>query len=118
MSQPGTVADEIQRRREAALAGHRGDGAAARLFLADPAGRVRATALGALERAQALHSEDVRSSLADADPTVRRRAAELAVRYGDIDLVPSMADADPSVVEAVCWALGERGPDAGDEAIS
>jgi HEAT repeat protein len=71
---------------------------------------VRATALGALARAGALTAGDVAAGLADADPAVRRRAAELAARVPDAPLVPALADADPSVVEAVAWALGERTP--------
>src|SRR4051794_4115945 len=118
MSQPGTVADEVARRREAALAGHRGDAAAARRYLTDAAGRVRATALGALARLEALTAEEVRAALDDRAPVVRRRAAELAVPFSDVDLVPILADADPSVVEAACWALGEGGSDVGDDVIS
>ena len=113
MSQPGTVADEVQRRREAALAGHRGDAATARRFVADPAARVRSTALGALARASALTADDVVGGLADIDPIVRRRAAELAVPFGEVDLVAVLGDRDPSVVEAACWALGERGDSDG-----
>src|SRR3954468_2319633 len=118
MSQPGTVADEVARRREAALAGHRGDAATARRYLGDDSERVRATALGALARAGALTADDVVVALADAEPVVRRRAAELAERFTDIDLTPVLTDADSSVVEAACWALGERGADAGGAVIS
>src|SRR3954452_12208435 len=117
MYQPGTVADEVERRRVAALAGHRGDAAAARPFLTDPAGRVRATALGALARCGALSPTDLRTALTDTDPVVRRRAAELAVPCHDVDLVADLGDADPSVVEAVGWALGERGSTSATETV-
>jgi HEAT repeat protein len=118
MSQPGTVADEVARRREAALAGHRGDAATARRYLGDDSGRVRATALGALARADALTADEVVVALADAEPVVRRRAAELAESFTNVDLTPILTDADPSVVEAACWAMGERGANAGGEVIS
>src|SRR5438270_12191614 len=118
MSQPGTVADEVARRREAALAGHRGDAATARRYLGDDSERVRATALGALARAGALTAEEVIVALNDAGSVVRRRAAELAEPFTTVDLTSTLADTDPSVVEAACWALGERGADAGGEAIS
>ena len=102
------VADETARRGQAAQAGHRGDVAAARALVADPAGSVRATALGALARCGELRAAEVEVALADADPGVRRRACELAVPFADVDLVPLLADGDPMVVEAACWALGER----------
>lgn len=113
----GTVADEVGRRREAALAGHEGDEATARRHLADPAGRVRATALGALARAGGLTADDLAAGLADDDPTVRRRACELAVPFSAVKLVPMVSDADEGVVEAACWALGERGDAAGVDAV-
>ena len=107
------LADDIARRRDAALAGHRGDAATARGFLADPVGAVRATALGALARAGALTAADLGAGLADADATVRARAAELcATRPGDAPppLAPVLADPDAAVVEAAAWACGERQP--------
>jgi HEAT repeat protein len=59
-------------------------------------------------------------SAADADPRVRRRAADLApalaARAGAESLVPLLVplvgDADVTVVEAAAWALGELGADA------
>ena len=45
-----TLADHLERRRRAALAGHDGDSAMARSLLDDPDPGVRATALGALVR--------------------------------------------------------------------
>jgi HEAT repeat protein len=100
--------EQARRRREAALAGHRGDEAVARTFLADPVPVVRATALGALARLGQLAARDVTAALADADPVVRRRACEVAVGAPDVDLVPQLDDDDRSVVEAAAWALGER----------
>ncbi|HEX6419967.1 MAG TPA: HEAT repeat domain-containing protein [Acidimicrobiales bacterium] len=107
------VADEVSRRREAALAGHRGDAAAARRLLADPAPAVRATALGALARAGALEPEDLVAAVADPAAPVRARAAELAAaRPGDAPprLAPLLSDGDTAVVEAAAWASGERTP--------
>jgi HEAT repeat protein len=110
---PRKVADDVARRREAAIAGHRGDAAAAREFLADPAPAVRATALGALARAGALTQDDLAAGLADIAAPVRARAAELcATRPGDEapGLATALADGDPRVVEAAAWASGERVP--------
>jgi HEAT repeat protein len=113
-------AEVAARRAAVAEAGHRGDAAAARRALADPHPSVRATALGALRRAGALDGPTLAAALADADPAVRRRAAEevaaLAGPDGDgpipdgVALVPLLDDADPTVVEVAAWALGERLP--------
>jgi HEAT repeat protein len=104
--------DPIRPRRDAAIAGHRGDEATARALLQDGDPTVRATALGALARAGALQATDLEQALADADPIVRRRACEEAAGVVAVDLVPLLADVDTSVVEAAAWALGERGADA------
>ena len=106
--------DAAARRRAAALAGHDDDEPAARGLLTDRSPAVRATALGALARLGAARPADVAAALADADPTVRRRACEVAVGLADVDLRPALADSDPSVVEAGAWALGERGQAAAD----
>lgn len=107
------LADELARRREVAVAGHRGDVATARAHLRDPAPSVRATALGALARAGGLTAEDLAAGLADPAPEVRARAAELcADRPGDEPppLAPVLAGDQPAVVEAAAWASGERRP--------
>lgn len=107
------VPDAVRRRRAAALAGHRGDVAAARSHLADADPSVRATALGALARAGSLAGGDLVTALRDPSAVVRARAAELAAGLaGDVDpaLAPVLADADPAVVEAAAWASGERQP--------
>jgi HEAT repeat protein len=95
------------------LAGHRGDAAAVRGFVADPDPTVRAAALGALARADDLTVADVEAGLADGAPVVRQRATELAARWpGDVGprLLPGLDDHDPSVVEMAAWACGERSP--------
>jgi HEAT repeat protein len=107
------LADDVARRRAAALAGHRGDGPAARSYLDDPAPAVRATALGALARAGGLTPDELVTGLADPAGRVRARAAELAATVpGDLPpaLAPVLGDGDPSVVEAAAWASGERRP--------
>jgi HEAT repeat protein len=100
------------RRRQAAIAGHRGHEAAARALLEDGDPAVRATALGALARAGGLRAADLEQALADPDAVVRCRACEEAVPVVDVDLVRLLDDADTSVVEAAAWALGERGHSA------
>jgi HEAT repeat protein len=104
-----------------AVAGHRGDEAVARTALADPAGDVRATALGALARMGRLRSSDVICALGDPDPLVRRRAGDVSPLV-DAEVVPALLngldDSEPLVVEAVCAALGERGEDTGPGAVS
>jgi len=92
-----------------ALAGHTGDPDTARAALADPAGLVRATALGALERLGALDDDDLAAALDDADPVVRRRACELAGGRPAVTILDRLGDPDPWVVEMAAWALGEQG---------
>jgi HEAT repeat protein len=99
------------RRRAAAIAGHSGDEKAARESLADPAGAVRASALGALARMGAIGSADLALGLVDPAPEVRRRACDLAGRLGETAMASALsealADASPAVVEAACYALAE-----------
>ena len=95
-------------RREVALAGHLGDVTTARSGLIDPDAAVRATALGALERLDALTDDELATALADPDAAVRRRAAEVAARHPEVGLLPSLTDPDPMVVEMAAWACGER----------
>jgi HEAT repeat protein len=92
-----------------ALAGHRGDETTARSGLHDADSSVRATALGALARLGALGDDDLRASLADPAPAVRRRACELAAGRPAVAITDLLGDADPSVVEMAAWSAGERG---------
>ncbi len=110
---PAGIPDEVvARRRDAALAGHRNDEVAARRALVDPAGAVRATALGALARTGGLDLSDLEHAIADPEATVRARAAELAAGLEPAAAgiaLQAVADPDPRVVEAGCFALGELG---------
>jgi HEAT repeat protein len=82
----------------------------------DPDARVRATALGALARAGGRRRATAawRAALADADPAVRRRAADLAPGLDAPagPLLPLLTDDDVTVIEAASWALGELGRSA------
>jgi len=90
------------------VAGHHDEPETARGGLAHEAADVRSAALGALARLGALEAADLDLALADPDPRVRRRAAELAAHTPGTDLGPAFADGDPLVVESACWAAGER----------
>ncbi|MCU0267335.1 MAG: HEAT repeat domain-containing protein [Acidimicrobiales bacterium] len=80
---------------------------------------MRATALGALARCDALTASDLVRGGTDGDPLVRRRAAQLLATWeptgpSDADAALGAAatalldDADPSVVEVAAWAVGEH----------
>jgi HEAT repeat protein len=116
MTPVGRVPDDGGK-RQAALAGHLGDEAAARAALENDNGGIRATALGALARMNALTTADLTSALTDKDAAVRRRACELAIAH-DVDLAPLLTDGDDMVVEAAAWALGERASAAGAVAVT
>ena len=104
------------RRRQAAIAGHRGDVAGARAHLHDDDADVRAAALGALHRAHGLEPADLSGALADPSATVRRRALEVVAALqgtgpaGPVSTLHLLADDDPTVVEVAAWAAGERDP--------
>lgn len=110
------AADVAERRFATVAAGHRGDAAAARPGLLDPEPAVRAAALGALARAGSLEVAHLLAGLADPSPMVRCRACEESGPVGgrgsrsDLPraLRRTLADPEPLVVEAACWALGER----------
>jgi HEAT repeat protein len=107
MTDSPKLAEVARRRRVVALAGHAGDEAGARAGLADDAGTVRATALGALGRMGRLSGDDIEAALADLDPAVRRRACQLAAATA-IDLLPLLGDPAAGVAEMAAWALGEQ----------
>ncbi len=74
---------------------------------------MRAAALGALERLEALSTEDLAAALTDAAVSVRRRACE-AIAHVPGDQPPSLLtalhDDDPTLAEIAAWAMGERDP--------
>ena len=104
----GGAAGPGERRRTVVVAGHRGDLATARSGLADDDAAVRASALGALARIDALDDDLVRRALSDPAPQVRRRACELAATRPAIDLRDALDDVDPTVTEVAAWACGEQ----------
>jgi HEAT repeat protein len=100
---------------------------------ADP--RVRAAALGALARLPDPPTDAWRRAATDADPALRRRAADVAPAFagptaaedpgesGDGRTVAEgllilLEDSEAAVAEAAAWALGELGMEAvGPEAV-
>jgi HEAT repeat protein len=80
----------------------------------DPDPRVRAAALGALARLSDPPTDAWLSAAADSDPSVRRRAADLAPSFAAVAtrLVDVLGDGDGAVAEAAAWALGELGAEA------
>jgi HEAT repeat protein len=108
-----TLAERTARRREAALAGHRGDRDAALEFVSDVDAEVRATALRAVARCGRVPAPLLVEAALDDTPLVRRAAAELIGREGsdpalDEPLLRLLADDDVAVVEMAAWAAGER----------
>lgn len=95
-------------RRDVAIAGHTGDLTTAEAGWSSRDGNVRATALGALERLTQLTDERIADALSDDDPRVRRRAAELAAKHPDVELLGALGDPDVNVVEMAAWAAGEH----------
>jgi HEAT repeat protein len=93
------------------------------LASSDPDARVRAVALGALVAVASRRAAAPtwRAAAGDADPAVRRRAAELAPALGASaparTLLALLADSDALVAEAAAFALGEH-PKPGPRTIS
>lgn len=112
---PDAAPPPTERHRRAVLAGATGDLATAEALLTDQVARVRAAALGALERLGVLDDDGVRAALTDADPIVRRRATTLAVSRPAVALDALLDDTDATVVEHAAWACGER--DATDAVV-
>ncbi len=111
--QPATEPDDGVGHRTAA---RRGAGRPHRGHAHGPGRPVRSGGHRALDRARRARAPGRRwptttcpSRLADGDPSVRRRAAELAATQPGVTLVPALLDdPDPSVVEMAAWATGER----------
>lgn len=103
---------------EVVLAGHLNDSATAESALSNPSPAVRAAALSALRRLDRLSSSALGQAARDSDPSVRRRAAELAARDARVSLVPLFGDPDPLVAEMAAWAAGEQQDTGAVEALS
>jgi HEAT repeat protein len=136
--------DPVERAAAVAAAGLRSPvppgtaGALEQLVAGDADPRVRAAALGALARLPEPPSGAWLRAAADADASVRRRAADLAPAFAADDrrssrtppvpeerrtghraaaaiagtLLVLLGDGDAAVAEAAAWALGELGEDA------
>ena len=101
----------MERRRDAAVAGHTGDAARARLHLGDEDPMVRCSALRGLERAGGLAAGELEAALQDPEPAVRMTALELAEGRRDVPVAAvaaRLADEDRRVVEAAAWTCGEK----------
>jgi HEAT repeat protein len=90
------------------VAGHRRDEATARAGLADADPKVRASALGALERTGVLDEATLLGAFTDSSPVVRRRAAQLTSHRQEVSPAPLLDDVDASVVEMAAFACGEQ----------
>ena len=100
--------DAAARRRRVSVAGHTGDVAAARSGLRDAHHAVRVAALRALDRLARLDDADLTAALADPVAGVRVAALDLAARRATPPIDAALDDPDSAVVEAACWACGER----------
>ena len=89
-------------------AGFSGDDATARKALTHQDPLVRASALRALHRMGHITTEELRASLQDAEPEVRRTAVECAVAFPDVEVHLLLHDTDVFVSEMTAWCLGER----------
>ena len=98
----------MTRRRDVVVAGHRGDEATARAGLTDAEAKVRASALGALDRIGGLDDATLLQATADPSPVVRRRAAQLTARHPSVSPGPLLDDSEPSVVAMAAFACGEQ----------
>lgn len=108
-----TGLNAAQRRKDAALAGYRGDIDTARAAQTDPDPKVRIAALRSLARIGAVNKEQINQgqitrALNDAEPAVRIAAIEIAANHPQPPLEHLLDDGDSMVVEATAWALGER----------
>lgn len=94
--------------RSAAIAGHQGDSTTARQLFQSEDDRVRATALGALQRIGTLTADELHAGLHDPSPRVRRRALTIATTHPDVEIIGLLHDDDPAVAEVAAWSCGER----------
>lgn len=100
--------DNTMNRLSVVLAGYLNDPELAMAGLTSPEPKIRASALIALHNLHKLVPNTIEAALDDPDPTVRRRACELAAYYKTPSLDKALTDADPYVIEMALWAVGER----------
>ena len=110
MKEPREDPQEVSR-RDVVIAGHLGDVNTARVAKNDDDPRVRASALGALDRMGALADGELRDALRDPSPAVRIRAAALTVGCPKVSPASVLDDPSDDVVETAAWACGERDAD-------
>ncbi len=113
-------ADAMARRRSAAVAGHQGDLAQARVHVDDGEPAVRASALRAVARAGGLDAHLLAVALEDPAPGVRMTALELAASRRDVPVDAAAArldDPDQRVVEVAAWTCGEKISAAGADPV-
>jgi len=91
------------------IAGHLGDSATARSYLADPDESVRASALGAVARAGGLGADDLAAAWADPAARVRARAAELSAQALSDQ---ALGDREPAADEPAAGWSAAGGPEA------
>ncbi len=113
-SMPAAEIPLAARRRAAAVAGHTGDVVTARRLSTDANPGVRATAIAALARVNALDAAALAAALRDEDAAVRRRGATLAATAKDRAAIAAVLlglldDDEHLTAEAAAWALGEWG---------
>ncbi len=101
----------MRRRRQAARAGFTGDTEDAASALTDPDPDVREAGLRSLARRDRLDDRRLADALADAAPTVRIAALELAAHRPGPAIQHLLDDPEPAVVEQAAWACGERDTD-------
>ena len=109
--------------RNIAEAGYTADIPLIERALADPDPLLRAAALGSIHRLGKLNSSRFLTALADKDPQVRRRAAELACRLQLSDHerrqvlegLSTCLDQEDEVAEVAAFALGEIGSQTTDQ---
>lgn len=102
---------------DVAMAGHLADFPVIERASGDPEPALRLVALGSFHRLGALDPERLQGFLTDSDPTVRRRAVELAARIDartamSEALIERLDDDHDMVAEMAAFSLGEIGDTA------
>lgn len=88
-------------------AGFEGDEILVRKAFVSSDDAVRASALRALHRMNALKSDDIERAITDSSREVRRTAVELSASF-DVVIHHMLGDDDVFVAEMTAWILGER----------